>query len=160
VRITLPEVIERQLTSALSRAGRKECGGVLLGEHLGVNHFAVREVTIQRAGTIASFMRDVRSVMGALAQFFKRTNRDFQRYNYLGEWHSHPMFSVQPSTTDHESMRQIATDREVGANFVVLLVVRLGDFGVLEGSAHCYLPDGSISAATLELGRARSFELA
>jgi proteasome lid subunit RPN8/RPN11 len=28
------------------------------------------------------------------------TGHDFSRYNYLGEWHSHPRFGLYPSADD------------------------------------------------------------
>ena len=75
---------------------------------------------------------------------------NFARFNYLGEWHSHPLFTVQASPQDHATMRGLAMDPKVGANFVVLLVFRLIG-SRLEGSAHTYLPDGTIHPSQLEL---------
>ena len=40
-------------------------------------------------------------------------------------------------------MREIVQDDRVGANFIVLLIVKLTGEGEMEGSVHTYLPDGS-----------------
>lgn len=150
LRITVPRNLQDKLRVALARAGSYECGGVLMAEHMGVNHFVVRELTIQRPGGIASFVRSLSNAVRAIQAFCKATGNDFTRFNYLGEWHSHPLFSVQPSATDHTTMRELAMDERVGANFAVLLIFRLAG-GALEGSAHTYLPDGDIHPSELDL---------
>lgn len=151
MKITVPPDIQQRLLQALTKAGDRECGGVLMGEHVGHNHFAVCNITIQDTGSLAFFLRELRGAVSALRTFFISTKNDYVRFNYLGEWHSHPLFSPMPSSTDHDSMRQIITDRDVGANFVVLLIFRLSDHGTLEGSAHTYLPDGSVLPSELEI---------
>lgn len=122
-----------------------------MGEHVGHNQFAVRTLTVQGGGTFASFVRGTRSALRALKEFFLRSNHEYRRFNYLGEWHSHPSFSVQPSNTDHRAMLDIVTNSSVGANFVVLLIFKLTCLGVLEFSAYTYLPDGSVLASELLL---------
>lgn len=147
--ISLPPEIVAHLTRALAAAGTRECGGVLMAEHCGHNHFTVRRVTIQRDGSISRFFRELRGAVVGLQRFFKETGENYTRFNYLGEWHSHPLFAAEPSATDHASMRQIIDNPSVGANFVVLLVLKLNDMGRLTGSAHTYLPGGIAHRSTL-----------
>jgi hypothetical protein len=80
--------------------------------------------------------------LGRLLAFFEHANHDYERFNYIGEWHSHPCFAPEPSLRDDASMRQIVEDPQVGAHFVVLLVVKLDTAGQLLATAHTYLPDG------------------
>lgn len=136
--------------AALRRAGARECGGVLLGEHVGTNHFAVRSLTVHKPGACVAFVRGMGGVVKAIKTYCRSNGNDFRRFNYLGEWHSHPLFSVQPSAKDHATMRELATDCSVGANFAVLLVFRLHG-QQLDGSAHTYLPDGSVHLSHLDL---------
>jgi integrative and conjugative element protein (TIGR02256 family) len=149
--VTLPPEIQARLVTALTKSGPLECGGVLLGEHVGENLFAVRDFTVQKPGTFASFVRSLFASVVAIKKYLKTRGNDYGRFNYLGEWHSHPSFSTQPSGTDHQSMREIVSDQAVGANFVVLLIFRLSSPGRLEGSAHTYLPDGSVFQSQLVL---------
>ena len=149
--VSVPQEIQQTLRKALRDAGTSECGGVLMAEHVGPDHFAVRTLTVQGGGSFASFIRGTRAAFRALSDYFHRSHYEYTRFNYLGEWHSHPSFSVQPSSTDHRSMVEIATNPKVGANFVVLLIFKLADRTRLEGSAHTYLPDGSMSPSTLVL---------
>jgi hypothetical protein len=150
LRITVPTDVQAVLRNALTKAGSRECGGLLLGEHVGIDHFVVRNLTVQKPGAIASFVRSLSGALSAVTSFCRANGGNFTKFNYLGEWHSHPLFSVQPSAQDHSTMRDLATDKSVGANFVVLLIFRMGSHG-LEGSAHTYLPNGNIHQSKLEL---------
>ena len=150
LRITVPLDVQDTLRRALLKAGNRECGGVLMGEHVAVNHFVVHQVAIQQPGTFATFVRQVAGAVRAIGAFCRANGSDFRRFNYLGEWHTHPLFTVQPSSRDHATMKEIATDAAVRANFVVLLIFRLNG-NSLEGSAHTYLPDGSVHRSQLDL---------
>jgi proteasome lid subunit RPN8/RPN11 len=61
----------------------------------------------------------------ALDEFFERTGRDFSRFNYLGEWHSHPSFPVNPSLKDVETMVDLVENENSAITFALLLIVRL-----------------------------------
>ena len=89
-------------------------------------------------GTFASFVRRIQSVWTRLHQFFDSTGHDYTRFNYIGEWHSHPSFEPVPSSADHKSMNAIIMDNKVGCNFVVLLVVKLSSEQTLIGSVHVW----------------------
>lgn len=151
--VSVPPDVQETLRRALRAAGSNECGGILMAEHIGPDHFMVRQLTVQGGGRFASFVRGTRSAFRALSEYFRQSGHDYTRFNYLGEWHSHPSFSVQPSSTDHRSMLDIITNAKVGANFVVLLIFKLVDREKLEGSAHTYLPEGAIVQSTLVLER-------
>lgn len=151
--LSVPQNLTNKIEEALRRAGSRECGGILLGEHVGANHFELREITIQAPGSLTAFIRTVGAAFKGLRDFFKRHNNEYSRFNYLGEWHSHPLFAPEPSSVDHASMRDIACDPNVGANFVVLMVVKLDDSAKLTGSAHTYLPNGQVYRATLDIER-------
>lgn len=150
--LILPLEITKKLRKALSDAGAREIGGVLMGEHLAEDRFQVKDITIQyHGGSIATFLRAVQGMVGQLRQFFRATSHDYTRFNYLGEWHSHPSFPPIPSSTDHATMRDIIDDPDVGAHFVVLVIVRLANADLLEGSVTVYQPGGHLYAGQLLL---------
>jgi proteasome lid subunit RPN8/RPN11 len=142
LKLVLPSNIAIQIQRALTKAGRHEVGGLLMAEHVGINEFVVRKVTVHRQGTFASFARHIHGVLSKLSSFFDQTKHDYARFNYIGEWHSHPSFDPLPSAQDHQTMIEIASDRNVGANFVVLLVVKIEAGHALVGSVHTYFPNG------------------
>jgi [CysO sulfur-carrier protein]-S-L-cysteine hydrolase len=150
MRILLPEEFERRLIEALARAGSREIGGILMGEALGNEVFRVKYLTIQdRGGTIASFIRSLRAVAGPLKRFFRDTNHEYTRFNYLGEWHSHPSFSLRPSSRDEATIRAIVDDPGVGANFAILMIVQLDGNIELKASVTLYLPGNASCEVTL-----------
>lgn len=153
MRVLLPSDVAEKLESDLRDAASREIGGVLMGEHVSEGVFRIKDLTVQRrGGTFASFVREVRAALAPLQRFFRETGHDYTRYNYLGEWHSHPSFLAEPSHKDSESMWRLVEDPAVGANFVVLLIVRLGAERKLEGSATVYLPSRRRLETFLEIG--------
>ena len=144
MKIYLLNEIEKRLSLALEKAGSKEIGGVLMGEYIGEEEFRIVDLTIQtRRGTVASFVRLVADAAASLRRFFKRTGYNYRKFNYLGEWHSHPSFSPTPSSKDIQSMLEIVTDTDIGANFVILLIVRHKEVEEIEATATAFLPDSS-----------------
>ena len=142
MQIHLPEDIAQKLVKALRKAGSREIGGVLMGEYLSPGVYRVDELTIQmQGGTSASFMRLPLSLLHPLQAFFQKRNNQFTRFNYLGEWHSHPLYSTKPSSTDCKTMQDLVSDSEIGANFAVLLIVKLDEIGQLEGRVTTFLPN-------------------
>jgi hypothetical protein len=88
-------------------------------------------------------VRRIEDALGRLTSFFIRTNRDYRRFNYIGEWHSHPIFELEPSFKDDASMMEILLDPAVGARFAVLVLVKLDVRGCLLANAYLYLPDAT-----------------
>jgi [CysO sulfur-carrier protein]-S-L-cysteine hydrolase len=139
MQILLAPPIVKRLRRELRRAGKREIGGLLMGEHLGSELFRVVDISMQRSGgTRACFIRDPRSHQPYLDKFFARTGNDYSRFNYLGEWHSHPTFEAAPSVTDLETMQSIVSDPAVGVNFLTLLVAKLSRRNVLEATATAF----------------------
>jgi hypothetical protein len=109
---------------------------MLLAEQLAPNKFRVIDFSIDpKSGSLTSFRRDNETHKKKLQEFFRRTRTDYRRFNYLGEWHSHPLSSVHPSAQDVSEMTDLVGDRASSITFAVLLIVRLR-FGLwLEASA-------------------------
>lgn len=117
--------IKSRLRQALRAAGRREIGGVLMGEQIEPGHFRIIELSIDKeTGGSAHFVRSPEAHSEALDAFFRRTGNAYDRFNYLGEWHSHPGFQVAPSPQDAGSMMELVHG-ERSIDFAVLLIVRL-----------------------------------
>jgi proteasome lid subunit RPN8/RPN11 len=150
MKIVVPNEIEQKLINQLKKADKREIGGILMGEHLSEGVFRIKAVTVQgHTGTYATFVRVVKDIINPLRRFFYETNHHYTRFNYLGEWHSHPSFVPRPSKRDNETMWSILDDPQTGANFAVLLIVRLTKAGELEGTATVYLPERTMFEAEL-----------
>ena len=146
-----PDLVEK-LAVELRRAGSREIGGVLVGEHVGPNEFRIVDLSVQRAGgSRTCFVRRPEQHGRFLNAFFARTEREFERFNYLGEWHSHPSFAVQPSATDVRQMHDIVSEGENVPLFAVLMVVRLSNQDALEVNALAFRPHMEPSPVKLSI---------
>jgi [CysO sulfur-carrier protein]-S-L-cysteine hydrolase len=126
MQILLPADVIETIATELKRCGKRETGGLVFAEHIGGSTFKVVEVTIQKSvGTTVEFVRDPAQHKAQLDAFFARTGDDCTRFNYFGEWHSHPTFSPIPSGQDLRAMRSILEDPDTGATFLVLMICRL-----------------------------------
>ena len=139
MQLILPLPKAKRLQRELKRAGAQEIGGLLMGEHVQDEVFRIADVSIQRSGgTNVCFIRHPEKHRHDLDAFFARTEKDYERFNYLGEWHSHPSFEPLPSNTDIATMQSISEDPTVGAHFVVLMIVRLSDEQTLDVTATAF----------------------
>jgi integrative and conjugative element protein (TIGR02256 family) len=112
------------MARALAKAGRREIGGVLMAEQLEPGTFRIVDFSIDSVtGTAAHFVRSVEHHKKTLTEFYERTGADYSRFNYLGEWHSHPNHVPLPSSVDVASMEQlIYGERDIP--FAMLLIVQ------------------------------------
>lgn len=125
---------------------------MLVGEHQDEHRFRLVDLSVQRAGgTHGGFDRRPDRHRAFLDDFFRRTGGAFERFNYLGEWHSHPSFSVNPSAIDLAQMQAIVEEEGAARLFAILLVVRLGAQSSLELSALAFRPGCEPSAVTVEV---------
>lgn len=141
MQLLLTQPIIRRLERELRHARHREIGGLLLGEHVRDETFRVVDITVQRSGgSAAHFVRDPAQHQAQLDEFFARTGADYTRFNYLGEWHSHPSFEPLPSGQDVATMQSLVERPDTGVNFLVLIIVRLGFMRNVQLSACLFRP--------------------
>ena len=129
--------------TALKRARHREIGGILFGEHVGDADFRIVEATIQaRGGNEVTFWRKAGKARRDFKSMSRRYGNDPERFNYLGEWHSHPHAPAVPSHVDEITMFQLLSDPETTVNFLILLINCLNEQSKLELSAVAYLASG------------------
>ena len=139
MQLLLPSDILKGMRRYLLRARRREIGGILMGEEIGHLRFRIVDFTVDTtSGTSSHFVRDADHHDEALSAFFERTGAEYDRFNYLGEWHSHPSFSVNPSHRDVYAMNKLV-DGSGGVDFAVLLICRLKWYWRFECSTHLFV---------------------
>ena len=117
------------------------------------------DISVQKGGgTRGTFVRDPAEHAAQVDAFFRRTCENHTRFNYLGEWHSHPHFAVLPSGEDARSMRALLADPAVGVNFAMLLIVRNAG-RALEMSATVYASGHGEAAVHVYIEHARNVHL-
>lgn len=140
-KILINKEVTSRLINELNKAKGREIGGLLMGEYVSENVFRISNLTVQREGGDTNyFVRHLgNQVKKDLEFFFEEYNCNYKKFNYLGEWHSHPSFPLIPSKKDQLTMWEIVNDPEVGALFAVLLIVKLRN-GTLRGSVNAFVP--------------------
>lgn len=129
----------------LNCAGSREIGGVLFGEQIKEGEFRIVDATRQHfGGTQLHFHRRGRQARKDILALHDRYGRNTKRFNYLGEWHSHPNAPTIPSMRDEVTMYQLLADQAGAVNFLVLAIVRLAESGTVEIGARSYLSSGQI----------------
>lgn len=125
MRLRIGSTVYRKMARALAEAGLYETGGVLMGEQLAPGDFRLVDLTVaERAGGPAHFERSADEHGQKLEGFFGNTGKDYGRFNYLGEWHSHPQDLPLPSGQDILAMRALL-DEDPHIPFAVLLICRV-----------------------------------
>lgn len=141
-----------QWKSALSKAKEKEVGGVLFGEHVGERDFRLIEFTQQRRrGDVVSFRRKGCEAKRSLKKISAAYGNEHTRFNYLGEWHSHPNAPAVPSQRDCLTMQSLLADPKTDANFLVLIILRINGSRDIEMSANAFLSSGHILECEIEI---------
>lgn len=130
----------RKLVRELRAAGQNEIGGVLAAEQVGDGRFLVVDLSVQHNGTHSHFERDPVQHREFIRRFHERMGHRPDRFNYLGEWHSHPAYPANPSDVDFRQMQDLVEDAEQKSSFLILMIVKLGLNGQLRGSVHGFRP--------------------
>ncbi|MCH8478927.1 MAG: Mov34/MPN/PAD-1 family protein [Wenzhouxiangella sp.] len=139
--LLLPSDVLRRMRRHLLRAGRREIGGMIMGEEVCDQTFQVVDFSVDAtSGTNSNFVRDANQHDQALSAFFEKTGKNYARFNYLGEWHSHPSFSVCPSPQDVYAMQDLVAGPD-DVDFAVLLITRLRWYCQFDCSAHLFVRD-------------------
>lgn len=119
----------RQIDIECNRSGAIETGGILVGHYTnGQSTAFVTEAlpppTDSARGT-SWFYRGMAGLRGLLA---KRWQSELRTY-YIGEWHYHPAFIVEPSGDDLAQMYAINADPRYRCREPVMMVVGIGSNG-------------------------------
>lgn len=119
----LTEPVKKKLTDALHKYGDFEIGGILIGRKVDEDIFEIVDASISDEDnrfSFVSFMRGTKKSERLLKQHFRQASG-----YYIGEWHSHPRFSLNPSWADIRTMKGILHNPSYGVSFVILLIVHL-----------------------------------
>lgn len=140
VTIKVDKALQKSLKKKLILAKKREIGGILMGEQIHPGKFRLMRFTCDAwSGSSGYFRRSVKPHSEELESFFKETNYEYSKYNYLGEWHSHPSFPSYPSQRDRRSMIELVGDGfETEIEFAMLLIAKVGIFRKLELNASIF----------------------
>lgn len=144
MRLRIPTSIIEQWAADLDRASHKEVGGVLFGEQITEGDFRIVEITRQQffGGTATTFKRRGGVARKEILALHEKFGGDPKRFNYLGEWHSHPNAPAWPSLQDECTMQKLLADQGGVVNFLILIIVKLDEQAKFHICARAYLASG------------------
>lgn len=80
MQLLLPLNVQERLLHELRKAGKRESGGLLLGEHIGEDMFKIVGATVQESrGTQSRFEREPKQHAAQLDAFFRAHGEDCSR---------------------------------------------------------------------------------
>jgi len=121
IRKTQPKEIKGAFYAKQNNDESFSIDGLFVSEYIGTNFFC--KLLIDKR------YRDFEK------RYFKERNYEYKKYNYIGDWHSHPEFACIPSLYDINEANDDL--KKSNANFVVQFIFKLED-GVLIGSAFLF----------------------
>lgn len=144
MKLRITKTTVEQWVSDLKAAGHREIGGVLFGEQIAKGDFRLVEATRQHfwGGTATTFKRRGSTAREEILRLHERTGGNPERFNYLGEWHSHPNAPTVPSLQDEITMYELLADQAGAVNFLVLIIVKLEAESCVCIGAQTYLGSG------------------
>jgi len=123
IEFQVSEPVKSKMKEALLKFGDYEIGGILIGKKLAEQSFEIIDISISdedKRFSISSFTRGTKKSERLLKKHFRKKTG-----YYLGEWHSHPKFSLNPSQKDVLTMVGILNDPDYGVQFAVLIITHL-----------------------------------
>ena len=153
MKIRLPKNLAKRWHKALTDAGSKEIGGVIFAEQLIPGDFRIVDFTLQKiwGGTPTSFRRNGSDARRQVLELHEAFGNEPNRFNYFGEWHSHPNAPPIPSLQDELTMRQLLAEQGDAVNFLVLIIAKLIQQNQLGLEPVAYLSSGQKIACEINV---------
>lgn len=136
ISVSLNEKSKEKIVEALHKYSPNEIGGILIGNKVTDVNVIVNDVSISNEVEIlnyASFIRDTVNAQRLLNKHYKKSTGF-----YIGEWHSHPNFSLYPSGKDISTMKGIIHDKNYNVSFAILIIVKLNESNELESKGFLF----------------------
>ncbi len=136
ISVSLDEKSKEKIVEALRKYSPNEIGGILIGNKVTDVNIIVNDVSISNEVEIlnfASFIRDTVNAQRLLNKHYKDSTGF-----YIGEWHSHPNFSLYPSGKDISTMKGIVQDKNYNVSFAILIIVKLNASNELESKGFLF----------------------
>ena len=120
----------RTLMKKVNKKGKgKEIGGMLYGYKLkGIEEYRVVDFTspfsMDKCAPTNFYRKDKKHLEG-----IRKAHNKNVKIMYLGEWHSHPVNSVTPSSLDDNTWNKLSITSKTSANRLIFLIVTTSKVG-------------------------------
>lgn len=141
MKIIVPKEIANKILSTILEAGSIETKGALFARYVSLDCYEIEDVYISKVKGTNFFSNLIinHSYRKFEKQYYKRVKYDYKNHNYIGDWHSHPLFECSPSSYDiSEAFDELNNSN---ANFLIQLILK-SEAGALKGNCFLYKRDG------------------
>ena len=148
--IIIPKKISLKLKKQISKYSPLETKGALFAEDLGNDTFRIDEVYLEPKPGTTTFVKLFinQEYVSFQKNYHKLRKNNFSKFNFIGDWHSHPLFECFPSSYD---IREVEEDiKKSNAIFLVQLILKVIK-GKLIGNAFYYTRGLSAKKITLTI---------
>lgn len=135
--IEIPKPISELLKRELEVMNQNETRGSFFAERVNGALFKVNDVYFSKKRGTFSFIKML--IGDEYKKFQKNYHKkyffEYEKYNYIGDWHSHPSFSCLPSSYD--IAEAIDDFKKSNANFIIQIIIKIEN-DKLVGNAFLY----------------------
>ena len=142
MKIIVPKEITNKILKAVLKGGTRETKGALFAKYVSFNCYEIEDVYISKVKGTNVFSNLIVnfSYRKFEKQYYKKHDMDYENHNYIGDWHSHPLFACNPSGYDvGEAFDELNNSN---ANFLIQLIVKACN-DKLVGNCFVYKRDGT-----------------
>jgi len=115
------------VSEAENYKGRKERGGILIGEFRGP-HIAITEMTLPGKNDEGSLFRFIRKDRSHQQSALTAWQHSHQTKTFVGEWHTHPSGRAIPSSIDKKTWKRLTFSANTPLIFVIGTPIEVGFF--------------------------------
>lgn len=141
MRIIVPKEVTNKILPTILEAGSLETKGALFARYVSLDCYEIEDVYISKIKGTNFFSNLIinHSYRKFEKRYYKKFKYDYENHNYIGDWHSHPLFECNPSSYDiSEAFDELNNSN---ANFLIQLILKSED-GVLKGNCFLYKRGG------------------
>jgi proteasome lid subunit RPN8/RPN11 len=148
--IIIPKKISLILIKQISKHSPLETKGALFAEDLGNDTFKIDEVYLEPKPGTTTFVKLYinQEYLSFQKNYHKFRKNNFSKYNYIGDWHSHPLFECLPSSYDVSEVEEDI--KKSNAIFLVQIILKVLK-GRLVGNAFYYTRETSAKKVKLSI---------
>ena len=151
MKVFVPKEISNKIFLAVKKSGLNEIKGALFAEKKDDNCFQIEDVYIgNEIGTTVFSRLTVNARYKTFKRkYFKKHNKDYINHNYIGDWHSHPLFKCVPS--DYDKKELIDELKNSNALFLIQVILKIENERLCGNCFYCNKNDYCIKKCDLIL---------
>lgn len=137
MKIIVPKEISNKLIEVIVQHNPYEIKGSFYAEQIKENFFIIDDVYVSEISGNRFFSNLIVNARYKKFErdYYSKKNFIYTKYNYIGDWHSHPSYECIPSDYDRKEIRK--EFRNSNANFLVQFIFKVIDEKLIGNAFLC-----------------------